>query len=172
MALKFGADNMLGGLAKWLRILGFDTCYLRQGLKEPMPDRTLLTCRSTRPHQPLIKGWLDVIHLSSNRTQAQLKETMEILRLKKEDFQLLSRCTVCNHLLEKVPREDVSSLVPEYVHASYTEFSRCGLCGRIYWPGTHQGRMLALINELKSDPDFPGVRLSSERSSGNGVRRV
>jgi uncharacterized protein with PIN domain len=51
-------------------------------------------------------------------------------------------------VLEKVSREDVLSLVPEYVQVSYTEFSRCGLCGRIYWPGTHQGRMLALINEL------------------------
>jgi len=148
MALKFAADNMLGGLAKWLRILGFDTYYLRQGLEEPMPERILLTCRSTRPHQPRIKGWLDVIHLSSTHTQAQLKEILDALHLKKEDLQLLSRCTVCNHLLVKVSSEDVLSRVPEYVWSSHTEFSKCGLCNRIYWPGTHQSHILAIVDKL------------------------
>lgn len=148
MTLRFAADNMLGGLAKWLRLLGFDTHYLREGPEKPMPDRILLTCRSTRPHQPRLKGWLDIIHLSSNNTQAQLKETIDKLHLGKEDFKPLSRCSICNHLLEDASKKDVSSLVPEYVLAGYTDFSKCGLCGRIYWPGTHHDRMMTLISDL------------------------
>ena len=148
MAIKLAADTMLGGLAKWLRFLGQDTLYLRLGPEEPVPDRVLITRRTARPHQRPLSGWLDIIRLSANHTQSQLIETIQTLDLTEDDFRPFTLCGECNILLETVSKEDVVSFVPEYVAGNYREFSKCPGCRRIYWPGTHQARMLNIINNL------------------------
>ncbi|MBW1708452.1 MAG: Mut7-C RNAse domain-containing protein [Deltaproteobacteria bacterium] len=148
MQPKLAADSMLGGLAKWLRLLGLDTYYLRHGPKKPLPDRILLTRRSNRPHQPRLHGWLEIINLSSNDTKSQLRESVQRLGLNKEDARPLSRCNTCNRLLEKVSKDDVLGRVPEFVFSYHNEFSLCPGCGRVYWPGTHHGRMSAVIDGL------------------------
>ncbi|MBW2060973.1 MAG: Mut7-C RNAse domain-containing protein [Deltaproteobacteria bacterium] len=148
MELKLAADSMLGGLARWLRLLGLDTYYLQHGPGTPLPDRILLTRRTGRPHQPRLRGWLEVINLSQNRTLSQLQEAVQALGLKKEDIHPLTRCSVCNHLLQKVSKEEVLGRVPEFVHGHHDEFSLCPGCGRIYWPGTHHGRMQVVIQGL------------------------
>lgn len=139
---------MLGGLAKWLRFLGFDTFYLRRGPGRPLPGRTLLTRRSDRPHQPGLGGWPRVVRLSADRTQDQLAAVIRALDLTREDLRPMTRCSVCNQGLCQADPEEVRGRVPEYVQGAYTRFSFCPGCGRIYWPGTHHGRMLAVIEEL------------------------
>ncbi len=151
MPLKLAADSMLGGLAKWLRLLGFDTYYLRRGPVETLSDRILLTRRSRRPHQPRLKGWQDIVNLSGNDTLSQLKETIKTLDLKREDARPLTRCSVCNHSLQVVAKDDILSRVPEFVLTYNDDFSLCPECGRVYWPGTHHGRILHVINTLWSD---------------------
>ncbi|MBW2092614.1 MAG: Mut7-C RNAse domain-containing protein [Deltaproteobacteria bacterium] len=149
--MKLAADSMLGGLAKWLRLLGFDTYYLRHGPKEPMPDRILLTRRSTRPHQPRLQGWQVIINLSSNDTQSQLREVIQSLGLKREEAHPLTRCSNCNRTLQTVSKDDIADRVPEFVLNYHDEFSLCPGCERVYWPGTHHDRMLKVLNGLWDD---------------------
>ena len=43
----------------------------------------------------------------------------------------------CGGELTDLPHEAARDLVPPYVWQTQTQFSRCVLCGRVYWRGTH-----------------------------------
>jgi uncharacterized protein len=48
-----------------------------------------------------------------------------------------TRCSACGGELTDLPRAAACDLVPPYVWQTQTQFSRCVLCGRVYWRGTH-----------------------------------
>ncbi|MBU2547567.1 MAG: Mut7-C RNAse domain-containing protein, partial [Proteobacteria bacterium] len=133
---------------KWLRLLGLDTYYLKHGPLTPMPDRVLLTRRTARAGRPRLAGWQRVVRISADRTAGQLDEAASALGLSRADLAPMTRCGVCNHLLASAGPEEVEGRVPEYVMNSQTRFSTCPGCGRIYWPGTHHGRIEAVIESL------------------------
>jgi len=145
--LKLTADCMLGGLAKWLRLLGFDTHYLRTDLC-PNPDRILVTRRSDRPHQPKLAGWQKVIRLSANDTRSQLLELSRILGLTHSDLKPMTRCSVCNGRLEPAEAALIFERLPDYIQSTHQIFAHCPDCDRIYWPGTHHQRMMKVIDTL------------------------
>ena len=53
-----------------------------------------------------------------------------------------ARCSECNAVLEDVTREKVAGVAPPHVLATASRFRRCVGCGRVYWPGSHGGRIL------------------------------
>jgi hypothetical protein len=142
---RFAADSMVGGLAKWLRLLGLDTIYLRSGPRPPQIARILLTRRSNHPPQRLPAGWPEVLLLSSNQTLDQVQEVIRRFGLTRADLAPLTRCSLCNLELEKQDARQVADRVPDYVRLTQTVFVDCPGCGRVYWPGTHQQRMERMI---------------------------
>jgi len=140
-AARFFLDRTLGRLAKWLRILGWDAAVdpgvneLEMRVRCRREGRILLT----RRRGPDFPG---VIRIRSDRVRNQLQELVERLgtHLLDED-RLLSRCAVCNIPIEEISRESVEVRVPEYVFQTQETFHTCPACGRIYWHGTHTGRI-------------------------------
>lgn len=137
--MRFIADVMLGRLARWLRLMGFDVLYDRHADDRDLiriaraEGRTLLT-RDT--HLARRKGLDDVVLIESDEVQKQLLQLRG--RLDHAAAEPTGRCDVCNGVLEEVSlREDVRSLVPEYVYRTAPSFRRCPSCGRVYWPGSH-----------------------------------
>ncbi len=146
--VKFLADGMLGRLAKWLRILGFDTLYdpalddyalLRLARAE---GRVLLTGDRELAHRPGAQSLL----IESTELEAQLRQVIVALHLHPDAA--FSRCPVCNTPLETLERETVRDRVPAHVLKTYIEFRHCPHCDRVYWPGTHRARMLEMIARL------------------------
>jgi uncharacterized protein with PIN domain len=142
--MKFIADSMLGRLARWLRILGFDTLYFKdisdkEILRIARQQGRLILTRDT--HFRNFKNFTDVILLNSNDTRGQLLEVIKALDIdiRSPQFTVHSpRCTKCNGMLtEVVEKKEVSGLVPEYVYIRYGRFLRCEDCGNIYWEGSH-----------------------------------
>jgi len=141
--MKFAVDKMLGRLAKWLRIIGQDAAYgphlsgyglihsaRREGRLILTRDRTLVK-----------KNLPAVLLIQSDRFREQLKQVIEAFQLDplKNAF---TRCTECNAPLQPVGKESVQEKVPSYVYSTQERFSACARCGRIYWPATHQRKML------------------------------
>lgn len=150
--MKFMADAMLGKLAKWLRILGYDTFYQRDieddaliGIAE-REGRFVLT-RDTRLVGRLPAG--GYLFIRDNAPSDQLRQAVDELGLGMEEGGLLSRCTLCNVTLERTDRESVQGLVPEYTYTRAGTFHRCPLCGRVYWTGTHRGRIVDRLRKIK-----------------------
>lgn len=140
---------MLGKLARWLRILGYDTLYYRD-----IHDRVLVQIARSQ------KRWLltrDTILLQEYRPdhytfvqydhlQDQLRQVVTELGLDME--RLLIRCLECNEVLVDLPRENAKVFVPPYVFETQGRFSQCPGCKRVYWAGTHYQRICKRLTDL------------------------
>ena len=149
-APRFLADAMLGRLARWLRILGYDAEYfpgedddlLRQARHE---GRVLLT-RDTRllQRRPLPPH----LFIESDHVMEQLRQVVATLGLD-PTAPPTRRCSCCNVVLEPRDRTQVTGMVPEFVWSRHEVFWACPRCHRIYWAGTHQRRMEEAIKTLR-----------------------
>jgi uncharacterized protein with PIN domain len=142
---------MLGTLAKWLRILGYDTVYSTK-LDDPdlvriarAEDRLLLTRDTGIARRKGVK----VMLIASDYPEEQLAQVVEQLGLELSN-QPFSRCVRCNEALIEAERETVRAEVPPYVWQTQQHFRRCPACQRLYWRGTHWERMVERITALRS----------------------
>ncbi|OGS48011.1 MAG: hypothetical protein A3K68_00620 [Euryarchaeota archaeon RBG_16_68_13] len=138
---------MLGSLARWLRFMGLDAAY-----PDPMDDRGLMEKAReegrvliTRDKE-LAARFQGSVHVRSDVLEEQIREVASVLALRIVDP--LSRCSLCNALLEPASPESVRDLVPEGVLARQDTFSRCPSCGKVYWQGSHWGKMIERLNRL------------------------
>jgi uncharacterized protein with PIN domain len=149
---RFVADVHLGTLARYLRLLGFDTLY-RNDLHDA--ELAQLTSREKRilltrdvgllKRKAVVRGqWL-----RSRDPERQIEEVVEALHLKRA-FRPFTRCMTCNGLLAVVTRADVVALVPPRAYARFRSFKQCRECRRVYWRGTHFIRLQQLVKTLRS----------------------
>lgn len=137
---RFIVDNMLGKLAKWLRILGFDAHCERFEREEQLDGyrrRGLLLI--TRNQRWL--GQAQVIHLTANKPMEQLVELISLLSISQNEIRPLRRCIQCNQPLENVSRSEAFGFVPDYIFEIHTVFRRCPSCHRLFWQGSHPVRI-------------------------------
>ncbi len=169
--MKFVVDTSLKGLAKWLRLCGFDATVKdfpagRASLPPPAPETFLLTRRAGfRPSQRP-----DLLVLNANAPEGQLAEIFGRLQLTRRDLTPLKRCGECNDLLVQVPRETVLGLVPDHVFHTQAKFYKCPRCQRLYWPGSHPARILTRLEEaLKGTAGLRSPRPSTRKGASHGV---
>jgi hypothetical protein len=134
---------MLGKLAKWLRMIGYDVLYqrsYREGdlIRLVAQGRSLLSRRVVaQAHRP------GVILIRSVEVGEQLKELRDLGYLHLDRSKLFTRCLLCNVLLREADFESAGSGLPDYVyHKNLSVIRYCPECGRFFWPGTHRERML------------------------------
>lgn len=139
---------MLGSLARWLRFMGYDTAYPEPGPDRLLIDRTRAEARVllTRDRE-LAARVTGAVQVRSDDLDEQIREVASVLRLRL--VAPLSRCSLCNEILEAVPPEDVKGLVPDGVTSRHHEFWRCPSCRRVYWQGTHWDKMVERLNDLR-----------------------
>ncbi len=141
---------MLGSLARWLRLLGFDSEYEGPAAAdEAVAARAVEDGRwlLTRDRELAAAGPRSLLVRSAG-LEDQLVEVLGRLRLAARVDLELARCSECNGGLEAVEAHAVSDRVPPYVLATAPRFRRCARCGRVYWPGTHSERILARLRRV------------------------
>lgn len=147
---RFVADAHLGGLARLLRMAGFDTlhdsAYADEAIRRIAAaearviltrDRALLKCRD------LTHG----CYVRALKPPAQSAEVVDRLQLavRTAPFTL---CLHCNLPLTDVGKDEVRHRLPETVALAYARFKTCAGCRRIYWEGSHWRRMRELIERV------------------------
>jgi uncharacterized protein with PIN domain len=148
----FIADKTLGKLAKWLRILGYDTVYWRSDdltglLNRAVEEGRALITKDTKLYQE--KGAIRALLIREDNPFLQIKEVVRHFRLTVNKEMLFSRCLTCNALLEDVIPEEVREEVPDYIYHTHQEFSRCPSCQKVYWAGSHYGHMAKVVEQLQ-----------------------
>lgn len=135
--LRLLADGMLGRLAKWLRMLGYDTAYDNAATDPELARRARAEGRVllTRDQALAARRGLRTLLIRSQVLEEQVHEVRQ--GLGPPPHAALSRCAVCNSILEPISHDQAAQLVPPYVLRTRTEFRRCPGCGRVYWPGSH-----------------------------------
>jgi len=149
--MKFLVDSMLGRLAKWLRILGYDTLYFPS-----LDDNDLVRIARaegrmvlTRDREMVRRRGIDSLLIESDDFREQIRQLLHDLNLSLEGS--FSRCSVCNSPLRRVSKEAVQERVPPYVFQTQERFSLCPQCGKIYWRGTHWQRMRERLRRLEEE---------------------
>ena len=147
---KFIADVHLGKLARYLRLLGFDTVYERELDDAAIASRSRDERRIvlTRDRGLLKRSAVTHGHaVRSMNADAQLLEVVEAFDLR-ERTAPFSRCLKCNGPVRSVERELVEHRLPKYTRLAYGHFFRCEHCGSIYWPGAHFARLRSLVDSV------------------------
>jgi uncharacterized protein with PIN domain len=148
--MRFIVDCMLGKLAKWLKILGFDALYfskiedgdlLALAQKE---DRILLS----RDNGLIEKSRnIQTLFIESEDWNNQVEQVLNEFELW-EDVSPYSRCIECNVELKDLPKKEAKNLVTPFVYEHARSFALCPECGRVFWKGTHHRDMEFKIDKI------------------------
>jgi len=151
--MKILCDQMLGTLAKWLRILGFDTFYENA----EMSDEDLLSIAKgenrtifTRDKELIIRGKkknLNVISIETTDLDLQLNQALKHVNI--DEKSILSRCTLCNTVLDTIEKNKVQGKIPSKVFENNEKFWFCSKCNKFYWMGSHYNEMINKIDKIK-----------------------
>jgi hypothetical protein len=146
----FLADRMVGKLARWLRLLGYDTAYLPQlspngVMREARRQGRIILTRDSRIIRQ--KDAPSFIFIEQDRFRDQLQQVVTALRLDPTQ-RLFTRCSACNAPLQLVTKEKVRQQVPDYVWQTQQEFRCCSECRRVYWSATHKDHVLTELRRL------------------------
>lgn len=145
----FIADCHLGKLAKYLRMMGFDTLYFSTIDDNDLID---LACEQerlilTRDRDLHEREKAPTFYLTPTDNLEQLQALQDNFNIK--SYKLKARCIVCNTQLDSIEKSQIIERIPEKVKAYFTEFDICSTCSRIYWKGGHFKRMQTVINAIK-----------------------
>jgi uncharacterized protein with PIN domain len=147
---KFILDTHLGRLARYLRLLGFDTIYRndfedKEIIKISLADSRIILTRD--------KGILknnSVTHGYYIRSQKPKEQINEVIRR----FHLGSLvkpftiCSLCNGKIVVVPKDLITEQLKSLTKKHYNRFFMCSKCKKIYWEGSHFKRIKSFINSL------------------------
>ena len=148
---RFIADVHLGTLARYLRLLGFDTIWQRDLDDEIIIDtasdeqRIILTRdKGILRNGRVTRGYW----LRATDPDAQIDEVVRALDLS-GSLRPYTRCMECNGALESIGRLQAARAVPLQVFLVYRDFSRCSACARVYWRGSHETKLNAIVERAK-----------------------
>ncbi len=151
----FVLDTQLGRLARYLRLLGFDTLYRNDytdaGIAHISSEqqRTLLTRDRRLLHRSIItRGYF----VRSTDPLEQVSEVLHRFDLF-NDVNPLKRCIRCNGLLSKVDKQAVFDRLEPKTKRYYEDFRICNDCRQVYWEGSHFRKMLELIDSFRKKRD-------------------
>jgi len=148
--MTFLVDCMLGKLAKWLKILGFDALYFSRAEDDDLlalargEGRVLLS----RDHALLgrAKG-LPTLLIETESWPDQVRQVLARFGLF-DSVRPYSRCLECNVPLKTLSRAEAANLVVPFVLEHADTFALCPSCGRVYWPGTHFEAMKSQVDAI------------------------
>ena len=144
-------DRTLGRLARWLRVLGYDTVWERSAapaalLRRAQEEGRLLLTRDTllTKRRPVRLGRVRVILVRHDLLVDQLRQLRMEHGLRRRGE---PRCLVCNGPLESRVVDEVRARVPSYVAQTQSRFTYCPTCDRVLWPATHWEHMRRRLAE-------------------------
>ncbi|MEM0453442.1 MAG: Mut7-C RNAse domain-containing protein [Sulfolobales archaeon] len=153
--MKFIADSMLGNLARWLRLLGYDTLYFRniedwKLLNLARDEGRILLTKDLGLYRKSIKRGITSIYIESSDIAESLALISRKLGIKLRFDGSNTRCPLCNTLLVNIPKAEALHLIPPEICRKYDNFWRCPRCFKVFWQGNHWGTIGKIIDEANN----------------------
>lgn len=145
---------MLGSVARWLRLLGFDAAYSgSEASDEEILDRAeregrFLATRDLAMVQRALKREIPALLLKPGSKEEQLLILLMHSGARLDSQKFFTRCTECGEQLARAALSEVEDRVPDAVREVHQEFWRCPACGHVYWQGSHVSEIEQKILEL------------------------
>ena len=147
---QFILDAHLGKLAKYLRMLGFDTLYRNDFGDEEIIDMAADENRIILTRDKLLLKSPKVSHgyyVRAIEKHEQLNEVVKKFDLVSQ-FKTFTRCMTCNSILLPKKKEEIREKIDEDTARVFNEFFFCPDCDKVFWKGSHFERMEKLILSL------------------------
>lgn len=156
--MKFIVDRMLGRLARWLRLFGYDTLEIKKQeneddllLKLAEIEERILVSRDRGLIRKAEKKGIICCLIHSSDILEQLKEIQKKFSIALQPE--MNRCTLCNSSIRKAEPEDIKIIKEKkYVYSEElesTEFWICDTCGQVYWQGKHWENIKERVERLR-----------------------
>jgi uncharacterized protein len=158
--MRFVCDSTVGKLARFLRMAGFDTAYVKENdlarvLAISKEENRLIVSRNSKYHELRLAS--NFYHLPADEPLDQFRKLMADLQIPFDEGRFLTRCLQCNELLEKIDTEKVLERLYDFIARTQQEIFVCPRCDKLYWHATHARamitRLLAIKSELDRKPD-------------------
>ena len=149
---KFITDASLAGLARWLRLLGFDSLVYGGEAGRPMMRQAQIQQRIllTRRRDLLERQFSgQMLLLPEGHVNAQLRFVIRKVSLEISEKKMYTLCLGCNETLQPLEKADVRDLVPQFVYDTCAHFNQCPRCRKVYWRGSHARNALEFLEENK-----------------------
>jgi uncharacterized protein with PIN domain len=145
---KFLTDASLARLAKWLRLLGYNTDVFprkagREMLRQAEAENRIVLTRRRDMTERQFSG--EVFLITDVIVGKQINAVIEKFSLKIDRQKMFGICLECNEKLCSVDKEKVRDLVPLFVFENCTQYNQCPRCLKIYWMGTHPRNALRFM---------------------------
>ena len=147
-------DHNVGKLARWLRMMGYDTLFFHGGDDSHMVAKALAESRvvltrdtGIMKRRVVTAGRLKAVLVNSEEPEQQMRQVIDTLGL---DCQLkpFTLCLECNQPLAERSKEEVKDRVPHYVFQTQNQYMECPACHRLYWKGTHWQAMTRKLEKF------------------------
>jgi len=149
--IKFILDVHLGKLARYLRLLGFDSLY-DNGYKDD--EIAELSNKDNRIILTRDKGLLQRKNVKrgywirSLKIENQIKEVVKRFDLYNK-IKPFKRCMICNGNIKEIKKDMLQYKIDKYIFNNYNCFYICLSCNKIFWKGNHYPNLEKIINNIK-----------------------
>ena len=150
---RFILDVHLGKLARYLRMLGFDTAYHRDW------DAVTMSYLSLRQQRIILTRSLGILKYSRvthgywlryGEPRQQLQEVLLALDLFRQ-LQPFTCCMDCNGRIQPVDKAVIREKIDHKIFQRFREFWQCQACRKIYWSGPHYESMRRQVGKFSRD---------------------
>jgi uncharacterized protein with PIN domain len=137
---RFLLDGMLGSLARWLRICGYEASFMKDTsddelIRRALEEDLILLSRDKQLYRKAQKAGLRCLLIHGDDSVKRLAHVSRRYNLNLTPTQ--SRCPNCGILLRKTDKRKIEARVPPRTYQAYDDFWFCKACGKTYWQGSH-----------------------------------
>jgi uncharacterized protein with PIN domain len=154
--MRFLVDGMLGGLARWLRMLGQDVRYDASAednelLRIAYEENMVLLTRDKELCQRAIARKIPSAIVLGETEEERLAEVAITFGVHLDVDMTETKCAECGSNLKETPKRDIADEVPRATLKLYDRFWKCTNenCGKVYWVGSHWDRIRQTLEEAR-----------------------
>jgi uncharacterized protein len=151
--IRFVLDVHLGKLARYLRLMGFDSLYRNDFSDDELASissqqsRVLLTRdRGVLKRNVVTHGYC----VRDTHARKQLLEVLQRFDLF-ESIRPFERCAHCNGPLQAIEKEKIQDRLLPATSRYFQEFHICLVCAHLYWQGSHHQQMQQFIQHITAE---------------------
>lgn len=152
--MKLIADGMLGKVARWLRMLGYDIKYAddlddKEILRIAAEEKRIILTRDYQLFRKANASGVRAVFVNGRTHTEKLADLSRQLNIRLEIDIERSRCPKCNSAIKSVSKESVKDRVPPSTYKMHDEFWMCTGCGQVYWKGSHWKKINSSLDQAK-----------------------
>ncbi len=157
---------MLGGLARWLRMLGYIAEYQSNAddnslLRSSENPETFLLTRDEELYKRAVGKKIRSVLVIGDTEEARLGQLATTLGISLDIDMATTRCPECGSELYETSKAEAASAVPAKSLELYDRFWRCtnGECEKTYWVGSHWKQIRRTLEEARKIGSLQGKEM-------------